>query len=237
MNAAENFRRGLEQNQADIRDGDASVAPRAVAEYKVVYFADQLDAGVTASHDDECQQTFTLDGISGVVGMLAEVEDALAENDGVFEGLELRGELRSAGNAEKLAAAPESQDQVVVAQWPGSELDFAALDVDGRDRVANEAKFAIAADVAHGLHDVARIEVAGNHLGQKRRKQEIVVLADEHDFDVILLAEAALEVNRGLQAREAGADDHDALAHNHIVARRNRAGVSRNAWLKSTTHG
>src|SRR5713226_1326050 len=222
MHAAENFRRGFQDDQANLRRRNAAIAPRSVAMHEVVEFADELDAGVTAADRYERQQLAPELRILRVVGVLEDIEDALAEHHGVFERLEVPGMLGRSGNAEIIRAASQGDHQSVVVERAGSEFDAARIQINGARLIAPEAKPARPSNVAKGLNNMPRIDVARSDLREKRGKQKEVLLVHEDDFNVRTPVKLFFEVQDGLQAAEAAAE-HDDTFHRFIPSKRKRS--------------
>jgi hypothetical protein len=55
--------------------------------------------------------------------------------------------------------------------------------------------------------DIARVEQAGRHLGQQRQVQEVVGRVDQHHLGPV--AGEPVQFAGGVEAGEAGTDDHD----------------------------
>src|SRR3989454_4219409 len=222
MHAAQNFRRALTDNQADLRRRNAGIAPGNVAMHEVVEFADQLDAGVTAADHHERQQLAPKFRILRVVGVLQNIEDALAEHHGVFERLEAPGMLGRSRNAEIIRGASQGDRKSVVVERAGSELDAARIQINGARLIAPEAKPPRPSNVAESLNNVPRIDVARSDLREKRGKQKEVLLVDEDNFNVGALVKLFFEAQDGLQAAEAAAE-HDDTFHRFIPSQRKRS--------------
>src|SRR5260370_6330150 len=221
MHAAENFRRGLQDDQANLRRRNAAIAPGNVAMHEVVEFADQLDAGVTAADHHERQQLAPKFRILRVVGVLQDIEDALAEHHGVFERLEVPGMLGRSGNPAIICAASQGDRQSVVVERAGSEFDAARIQINGARLIAPEAKPAQPSNVAERLNNVPPIDVARSDLREKRGKQKEVLLVDEDNFNVGALVKLFFEAQDGLQAAEAAAAHYDTL-HRFIPSKLKR---------------
>src|SRR5712692_6572065 len=211
MHAAENFRRGLQDDQANLRRRNAAIAPRNVAMHEVVEFADELDAGVTAADHYERQQLAPELRILRVVG--------------VFERLEVPGMLGRSGNAEIIRAASQGDHQSVVVERAGSQFDAVRIQINGARLIAPEAKPARPSNVAKRLNNVPRIDVARSDLREKRSKQKEVLLVHENDFNVRTLVKLFFEAQDGLQAAEAGAE-HDDTFHRFIPSKRKRSAAA-----------
>ena len=78
--------------------------------------AEQLHADQPAADDHEREQSAFALGVGLHVGALETLDDVVAEQEGVGEGLEREGVLR-AGDHHSVGHRPEGQDQLVVGQF------------------------------------------------------------------------------------------------------------------------
>lgn len=81
--AAQNFRRGLEQQKANLRRRDAALAPDHIAKHQITELRHEFHAGVAASHEGE--HGAPRPGVLGMVCVLAKIEHTFPQYDGVFE--------------------------------------------------------------------------------------------------------------------------------------------------------
>ena len=157
-----------------------------------------------------------------MVGVLTQVEHPLAQYDRVLESFKIPSVLRGARRAVIFAAAAERNHQHVVIERALAQGYAARSWIDGADRVAAESEALVAADVANGLHDVPRINIARGDLRQKWRKQEEIFFADQHDLR--FAAETLLKFHGGLHAAKPATEHDDALAHTPTLARHKNGG-------------
>jgi len=104
---------------------------------------------------------------------------------------------------EIICAAAERDDQGIVSNRADGRFDAAIHEIDGANRAAQKAEAAVAAHVANGLRDVARINLAGGDLRKERREQDEILFAEEENFVIRIAAEEALEFDDRLHAGEA----------------------------------
>src|SRR6202007_1667231 len=72
-------------------------------------------------------------------------------------------------------------------------------------------------NVANGLHNVPGIDIARGDLRQKRRKQQEILVAHQHDLRIA--SQEPLEPDNGLHAAESAAEHDDALGHEFTLSR------------------
>ncbi len=246
MNAAQDFRTGLDDHQANVGAGNPAIATSDIAMHEVVQFTDEFDAGVTAADNHKRQQLSPELGIFGVIGVFEDIEDMLAQDDSVLERLEVAAILRRAGNAKMIRAAAERNDQRVIFQRAGIQIDAPRVQVDCVGLIASKPEAAPTANVAYCLHDVARIDVARCNLREERSEQEEVLLVYQNHFDVRTPVKLLLQFEDGLQSAKPAAE-HDDTFHdwlilsgtcaNHAeISRRSSMSLTSSAGLRAGTH-
>src|SRR3989454_764506 len=209
MHAAQDLLARLEEQQPVVAGIDAAVPRDDVAVEEVLQLGDQLDARVAAADDADGEHPPPRGRIGLVVGVLRRIEDVIAQHDAVLEPLVAEGVLLHTRHAEARHHAAHGHDQPVVTLDPLGHDHAAAGEVDVRHRVATEAEAARAADVAQRLNDVSRLDHRGGDLGQERREEQVVPVADQEDLDVGAIAQPALEHAHSLHPGEAAAEDDD----------------------------
>lgn len=89
MNGGENFVRGFDEQQTERIACEAAIAARGVVEKKILEISEQFHAGIASADNGDGEQAAALGGIGNMVGVFAEIENVLAEDDGVFERLKV----------------------------------------------------------------------------------------------------------------------------------------------------
>src|SRR2546426_2081033 len=209
MHAAQDLVARLEEQQPVVAGIDAAVPRDDVAVEEVLQLGDQLDARIAAADNADGEHPAPHGRIGLVVGVLRRIENVIAQHDAVLEPLVAEGVLLHTRHAEARHHAAHGHDQPIVALDPLGHDHAAAGEVDVRHRVAAEAEAPRAADVAQRLNDVSRLDHRGGDLGQERREEQVVPVADEEDLDVGAIAQPALEHAHGLHPGEAAAEDDD----------------------------
>ena len=167
--------------------------------------ARQLDAGRPAADDHERHPLAPPVRIGFPFRGLERDEDALADLQGVLEGLEARRHGLPLVVPEVRVVGAGGDDQRVVFDRPAVGQDHPpALDVQV-DRLAEDHRRValLAQHRAQRLRDLARRQGARRHLVEHRLEQVEVAPVDERDRHLRVVAEAA----RRVQPAEPAADD------------------------------
>jgi hypothetical protein len=61
------------------------------------------------------------------------------------------------------------------------------------------------------LNNMARIGVTRSDLGKERREQQIILIAEEKNFNVSIMAKNAVELRDGFQPAKPRPDHHDSF--------------------------
>src|SRR2546422_2795553 len=212
----EDERLGVEEDDADLLRLDVSEGLRR-RPHEVVQLGDRLDAREPAAGDDEREECLVDLGVALDVGLLERVDDAVPKRERVAEVLERQRVLGEPGLTREARYVAERDHGVVV-------LERALARAEARRRGHT---LPVEIDLVHG----ARIEVraraeapdrrdrvedsdtAGDHLGEHRLKDDVVVAADEPELDAAvpdLALQELLEGQRRVDAAEATAEDEDA---------------------------
>src|SRR5438874_1226070 len=188
---------------------DAAIARRDVALEEVLQLRDQLDARVSTADDTHGEHAAPGGRVGLVVGVLCRVEDVITQHDAVLEPLVAERMLLHARHAEARHHAAHRHHEPIVALHALGHDDAAAGEVDVGHGVTAEPEPARAADVSQRLDDVARLDHRRGDLGQERREEQIVPVADQEELDVGAIAQPALQHAHGLHAGEAAAEHDD----------------------------
>ena len=210
VHAAQDLLAGLQQQQPVVLGTDAAIARHHVGREEVLQLGDQLDAGVAAAHHADREHAAAHGGVGLVVGVLGEIDQVIAQQAAVLERLVLERVVLDAGDVEGRRDAAQRDHQPVVVHHALGQVNAPGVEVDALHPVAAEAEAAGPADVADGLHDVARLDQRGGHLRQQRREQQVVLVADQQQLDVGTVAQALVQHAHGLHAPEAAAQHDDA---------------------------
>lgn len=62
---------------------------------------------------------------------------------------------------------------------------------------------------APGIDNIGEIKIAGRNLVQHRGKQKEVIAIDERYLDILVAGESIVEMHRGMQTREAAAQNQN----------------------------
>jgi hypothetical protein len=118
-----------------------------------------------------------------------------------------------AWNSEIVRLRPKRKNEVIKRQLSGKPSDSVGdRHLPGRkvDRFYIPTQDGdMPKQLAKWIADVGRIEIAGCHLVQHRRKQSEVIPAYEGDLDIGAFCRGPVEVSRGLNAGESAAQDND----------------------------
>src|ERR1039458_1503243 len=122
MHSTENIRASFQYDKSNLIWTDPAIPLGDVAKKQIVPLGDQLDARVSATDDNKGEKFATKLIVARVIRVLANVENALAQNDGIFEGFEIESVFACAGDAEVVRAASCSHNQIVVSNWRIGQL-------------------------------------------------------------------------------------------------------------------
>ena len=204
---------GFDEEEAGDVFGDAGVGVEECFD-ELGEFAHEFCADEAAADDDEGEEFAASADVFLDVGLFEEVDDAVAEVDGVAEGFEGESVL-GAGDELEVGGTAECEDEVVVVEFVDEVVggmageDAVGAKVDAFDVGFDEAGFF--EHGADGVDGVAGLEDAGAGLEEERGHEEVVVAGDESDFDGGVGPEFAFEVVGGVDAAEAAAEDEEAF--------------------------
>ena len=200
----------LEQDEADLVAAHVLVKRRDPV-HERGQLAEQLHPDQPAADDHEREQSAFALGVRLHVGPLEPLDDVVAEQEGVGQGLEREGVLR-AGDHLPVGHGPESQDQMVVGQFaalarrrpggppgaPGRCPEPWLRRTGWSARTRGWAKSNVASPGCP--------EQTSNSSGVM---SEEVVPAHENDLDIRPALAELLQVAGGVDPTEAAAEDHD----------------------------
>ena len=170
--------------------------------------ARQLDAGRAAADDREGQPRAAAGLVSLQLGRLERSEDPPANLDRVLERLEPGRGRAPFVMAEVRVAGAGRHDQGVVVDRIPFQQHAPLLEIEAANLAEHDADVALALeDSAQRGGDLAGRQRAGGHLIEQRLEEVEVAAVHERDVD----ARPAQRAHR-LQAGEAAADHHDAVA-------------------------
>jgi len=144
--------------------------------------AEQFHPDEAAADDHEREESRFALRVGFNVGALEPLDDVVAKQQGVGEGLERKGVLRA---GDKFAVGLASQGQVVgqLAMLPwGCQADHAPIQVDVLDGGLDETGGAQKGTDGEGA--IPQVQGAREDLEQQRRHEQEVVTAHQDDFHV-----------------------------------------------------
>src|SRR5581483_34412 len=86
-------------------------------------------------------------------------------------------------------------------------FDHPAFQINGLNLAREE--FDSFEQLAHGIHDVREIKIAGCHFVEHGREKEEVLAVYQGDLDIWVAGQRFIQVNRGMQSGEAAAKNDD----------------------------
>ena len=211
---AQNIRRCFQHDQANLGGVDPAILSRGIAEEKIAHLRDEFDARVAAADHDKREHRAARGGIRGVIRVLAQVDDPLAQLHRLLQRFVIPAVLARSGRIEKFGARAGREDERIVVDRSGIDDHAPVRRVHGAHRFPAKPEFSPAANFTNGLNDVARIGVTRRDLRKKRREEQIILIAEEKNFDVAIAAKHAVEFRDGFQSAEPRPDDHDAFHGN-----------------------
>lgn len=111
---------------------------------------------------------------------------------------------------------PQSDHQMIVLQLVRVRRTDAVGDDDAPVGQVNHLHVAIkelhAPQLAHGIHDIGHVQIAGRHFVQHRREQEKVLAVDERDFHVRVTGQRLLQLQSGIQTAKPTAQNQNLLS-------------------------
>ncbi len=207
--------RRVQQHHADLRRVDLRVAARHAAD-EVVELGHYLDAGKAAARHDEGEQLAAQLRVVLLDRRLFEgVDDVVAQGERVAEVLERECVFGEAPQPAEVRDVAEREHQMVVVQ----DVLVRAEPRRGRDRAVAEVNGLDLADVqvrarqqpADGADHVRDADRAGDHFGQHRLEDEVVLLIDQHDLEIVAPPERLLKLLRRVDPGEPAAENDHAL--------------------------
>lgn len=115
--------RGLYEDPLQVVRVDVVVVAHGVAGH-VLQLGERLDAGVTASYEDEGQGRVADRGVARGGGDVHLLDDVVAQADGLLDGLEADAVLGETGDRERARDRAGGQDEFVVRQLLGARALF-----------------------------------------------------------------------------------------------------------------
>ena len=202
----------LQQGRARLQQQDLRRAQVQLLEIPTQHLGDELrecagafDAGGTAAHDREGQQLLSGLLVRRPVRGFEPRDDPVSQQQHVLQVLHRERSLGDGLVTEIGGGAAARQDQVVVAQGPAVGPHRLPLEVHGLDLPEPELGIADPAeDAPHRVRDVRAVHGRGGHLVEQGREQVVVVPVDNDGPH-----RRAGQRFRAVEARKAGADDHD----------------------------
>jgi len=175
----------------------------------------QLDAGGSASDDDEREPRGPAVGVRLDLARLERCQDPATDLEGALERLDVGRERPPLVVAEIGVARPGGDDQAVVrdraplvAAREPVEKDAPACEIEAGDLAEQDADVPVTLkNAAQRRRDLAGRERAGRHLVDERLKKVEVAPVDQGDVDG-----RVAQLSDGLQPAESAADDDDAVA-------------------------
>ena len=205
----------MHQRDADFLRVDLRVVASDLA-HEVVQLRHHLHAGKAPAGHDEGEQlaaqvlVVLLDG-----RFLQRADHVIAQVERVVQVLEGQRVLRQAAQPAEVGHRPQREDQVVVfddvgvGQEPRGGGDGALLQIDRLDLA--HVDLGRGQEAPQGADQIHQADGSGDHLGEHRLEDEVVVLGDEDDLVVVEAAQLLLELSRNEDPAEAAAEDHDAF--------------------------
>ena len=149
-----------------------------------------------------------------MVRVLAQVDDPLAQLHRLLQRFVIPAVLARPGRIEKFGARAGREDQRIVVDRSGIDDHAPVRRIDSAHRFPAKSEFTSAPNFTDSLDDMARIGVTRRDLRKKRREEQIILIAEEKNFDVAIAAKHAIEARDGFQSAESRPDDHDAFHGN-----------------------
>ena len=197
--------------------GDSAETRAVVARdlvQEVVDGADRLDTGEPAARDGDREQCPPARRILLDLRSLQQPDQPVAQHQRIMDRLHAMDVRAQAGREARLRARRNQQviegDRARAAIGAIGHGDGPSREVHRRGVRLEEL------DAAQGLayrhDDRAGIQASRRDLVQHRREEKEVLRVDEQHFHARIARHRPLELERGVEARETGPKDHDALA-------------------------
>ena len=200
----------VDQHEAGLAGADV----REVAEHavdQVEQAGHGLGAGEAATGDDEGEPAAPLGRVGLVVGLLEPPQDVVAQPPRVLEGGQGEGVGGHPRQVAEVGHRPHGEHQLVVRQGlqgvAAAQVDDPPVGVDAEHLGPAEA--GPGAGRPQRQPHVAGLDRAGRDLGQHRREQQVVALADQGHVQPGGPGEELLEAAGGADAAEPAAEDDD----------------------------
>jgi hypothetical protein len=175
-------------------------------------FAEQFYPNQPAADDHEREELRLALRVGFHVGALEPFDDVVAQQQGVGEGLEREGVLRT-GDHGSVRLGPQGQDQLVVGELAslpgGTHADHPAVQLDALDGGLDEPGGA--QEGPDGCGAAAQVKGSREHLEQQGRHEHEVVAAHQDDFHVRPPPEEPFQVVGGGDSPETAAEDQKAF--------------------------
>src|SRR5262249_9914382 len=176
--------------------------------------AEQLNTDQPAADYDESELAALARGVPLDVGALEPLDDVVAEQQTVGEGLEGEGIFR-AGDHSSVGHPSEGEHELVVGHFTRffhvGQVNYAAVQVDALDRGFDEARGPQERADREGA--MAEVKCSGTDLEEQRRHHEEIVPAHNDEVDIRALPAEFFEVAGRVDSTEAAAEDYDSVRH------------------------
>jgi hypothetical protein len=178
---------------------------------EIVHRAGGFDAGETGAGYHHRQRRLALGFVQLVVRQLQRINDAVSHQNGVAKRLHRERVLFEAGRVVEVCHCAKRQDELVVSEieravktaMPNSHL---LLDEIDRLDVGN-AHTSVSKHLPQRLDDIGNRHVASGDLVEHRCEEHEILPGNDHDFNVRHAAKPLLEVQRGIGAGKATAQN------------------------------
>jgi hypothetical protein len=182
-------------------------------------YAGEFHAGGASAHDDEVQRVVAGAGKSPPFGQFKRKQNAAADFESVFDGLQARCVGLPVVVTEVGVRGAGSDHEIVVGKLLLGGFDDATDEIEVLDFFQQREDIGVAAeDCPDRSGDFAGGESSGGNLVEERLEGVVILAVDDGNFD-----RGARERARNVETAEAGADDQDArcflAGHEHLLIR------------------
>ncbi len=199
--------RAFDEDHARFRRVDVAEVVGHEAAGDVADGSGEFDAGWAAADDDEVERRVRTGFEHFALGELEREQNAAANLDGIFDGLQAGRERLPLIVAEVRMGCAGSQHQVVVRHVRATaEVDLTVVEVEADGLVHEDFGVGVVAqDGADGRGDIGRREHGETHLVEQRLEGEVIAAVDHGDVDGQIGQRFG-----GVGSGEARTDDDDA---------------------------
>jgi hypothetical protein len=221
------------------------------APYEVVQRRRRLGPGEAAACHHERQHRATRLCVRDDRCLLQDVDHVIADAHRVGERLERQRMLGQSGDSPEVGDVAERHHEMIEGELvglrrePGAEPHHTPIDVHALD-LAHE-QLSVRKQLAQRTDRVENADVAGDHLCQHWLEYEVVLAVDQRHLDRRALRGQPFQMERGVHAAEAAAQDDHACGlrararvrgwHSAKYPRAAQAGLCSAANLKSAERG